>query len=315
MITEIVNKIMEFDKIIIHRHERPDPDAIGSQAGLAEMIKCSFPHKEVFIVGEDEASLTFLAIMDAVGDEVYDDALVIVTDTANIERISDKRYAKGKYLIKIDHHPNEEPYGDIVWVNTEASSTSEMIYDLYAKSCGKLQLNEKAALLLYAGMVGDTGRFLYPNTTPITHAYAGELLKYGIDVQSFYKELHKKDIRIVRLEGYVLQNFSICDGVLGVMNLPSELLAKFHVTANESATLVNSFSDVEGLLAWVFFVESEDGIRVRLRSKGPQINQLAQKYGGGGHPLAAGAKASSWEETEQIVEDLRKICKEYKQKQ
>lgn len=312
MLKDIINKIVEYDKIIIHRHERPDPDAIGSQAGLAEMIKYTYPEKEVYIVGEEEAGLAFLANMDQISDNVYNNSLVIVTDTANTERIDDKRYDKGDFLIKIDHHPNEEPYGDIVWVNTEASSTSEMIYELYANSLGKFKMNDKIALLLYAGIVGDTGRFLYPNTTSITHRYTSELLKYDIKFHEFYLQLYKKDLKVTRLEGYVLQNFELLDDCVGVMSLTKEILEKFQVTPNESSALVNSFSNVEGLLAWVFFVEDKDSIRVRLRSKGPIINKLAQKYHGGGHPLASGAKASSWDVTKQIVQDLRAICEEYK---
>lgn len=313
MLKEIVERIAHYNKIIIHRHERPDPDAIGSQAGLAEIIRYTFPEKQVYIVGEEEESLSFLAKMDEISDDTYQGALVIVTDTANTERISDKRYEKGDFLIKIDHHPNEEPYGDIVWVDTKASSTSEMIFHLYKHSDGVLRLNERAALLLYAGIVGDTGRFLYPNTTPTTHRYISELLEYGIDFPAFYVEFYRQNLRTTRLEGYVLQNFELHDGVVGVMKLPRELLEKFQVTANESAILVNCFSNVEGLLAWVFFVEDENNIRVRLRSRGPKINLLAQKYRGGGHPLASGAKASSWEEADKIVEELRALCKEYKE--
>lgn len=312
MINEIVKKIIEYDKIIIHRHESPDPDAIGSQAGLCEMIKHTFPQKEVYIVGEIDHTLTFLATMDQIPDETYQNALVIVTDTANTERISDKRYDQGDFLIKIDHHPNHDRYGDLVWVKTEASSTSEMIYELFAESSGQLKLNDQAAFYLYAGIVGDTGRFLYSNTTSTTHKYVGELLTYNFDVEGFYRRFYQKSLKIARLEGYVLQNFEMIDGVLGVMRLTKELLEQFQVTTSESSLLVNSFSNVEGLLAWVYFVEDEEYIRVRLRSKGPVINQVAQKYHGGGHPLASGARVATWEETEQIICDLLEVCKEYK---
>lgn len=131
MIQEILKAIREFETIIIHRHVRPDPDAYGSQCGLAEILTASYPTKNVFVVGEDEPSLLFLKEMDKISDETYKDALVIVCDTANQGRISDQRYKQGRKLIKIDHHPNEDPYGDLLWVDTNASSCSELIYELY----------------------------------------------------------------------------------------------------------------------------------------------------------------------------------------
>ena len=124
---EIVDTIKKYDKIIIHRHLRPDPDALGSQVGLAELLRESFPEKEIRQVGETIEGLRFLAEMQEVEDAFYQGALVIVTDTANSPRISDQRYQLAEKLIKIDHHPNDDPYGDLVWVNTKASSCSEMI--------------------------------------------------------------------------------------------------------------------------------------------------------------------------------------------
>src|SRR5699024_730158 len=128
---QILDAIKENDTIIIHRHVRPDADALGSQCGLREIIQTTYPAKTVYVVGEEDPALTFLAKMDQINDKQFDDALVIVCDTANTGRISDERYQTGKQLIKIDHHPNVDPYGDIMWVDTTASSTSEMIYELF----------------------------------------------------------------------------------------------------------------------------------------------------------------------------------------
>lgn len=101
---EILKVIQQFETIIIHRHVRPDPDAYGSQGGLAEILKASFPQKNVYTVGREEESLNFLRRLDQIDDHVYKNALVIVCDTANQERICDGRYRLGKKLIKIDHH-------------------------------------------------------------------------------------------------------------------------------------------------------------------------------------------------------------------
>jgi phosphoesterase RecJ-like protein len=162
---KIIATIKEYQTIIIHRHQRPDPDALGSQVGLAEILRASFPEKTIYQVGGPVEGLDYLAEMQAVADELYQDALVIVTDTANSPRVSDQRYATGAKLIKIDHHPNDEPYGDLVWVDTTASSCSEMITAFWKMFPEELKMSEEAARLLYAGIVGDTGRFLYPATT------------------------------------------------------------------------------------------------------------------------------------------------------
>ena len=96
----ILEKIKAYDTIIIHRHQRPDPDAIGSQVGLKEILKTNFPDKKVLATGVNEPTLSWIAEMDEVADQDYEGALVIVTDTANTPRIDDDRYDKGDFLIK-----------------------------------------------------------------------------------------------------------------------------------------------------------------------------------------------------------------------
>jgi bifunctional oligoribonuclease and PAP phosphatase NrnA len=179
---KILEMIKQYETIIIHRHVRPDPDAYGSQGGLAEIIKTSFPEKKVYAVGVEEPSLNYLRRLDSIEDSVFEGALVIVCDTANEERICDSRYRLGDKLIKIDHHPNEDAYGDHLWIDTSASSVSEMIYEFYQFGKEKgLVLSNEGARLLFAGIVGDTGRFLYPSTTQNTFDVAGELIRYDFD--------------------------------------------------------------------------------------------------------------------------------------
>lgn len=124
---QIIDTIKQYDTIIIHRHVRPDPDAYGSQMGLQAILQATYPEKTVYTTGEHEESLSFLGEPQVVADKEFENALVIVTDTANTERVDDQRYKQGKFLIKIDHHPNDDAYGDMLWVNTNASSCSEMI--------------------------------------------------------------------------------------------------------------------------------------------------------------------------------------------
>jgi phosphoesterase RecJ-like protein len=312
MKAEILKAIEKNDTIIVHRHVRPDPDAIGSQCGLAEIIKASFPDKQVYVVGEDEESFLFLRKMDVIADHVYENGLVVVCDTGNKERISDQRFSKGMQLIKIDHHPNHDSYGDITWVDTTASSTSEMIYELflYGERQG-LKLSKEAARLIYAGIVGDTGRFLFPNTQVKTFKYAGNLLETGIDFQKLYDHLYEKKRSTVKLSGFVQMNFKTTEHGVAYIKLPQSLLQKYDVTPNETSQFIGALDNIKDIYVWVFFVEEADQIRVRIRSKGPVINEVAQNFRGGGHPLASGATIYYWSEVNDVIANLEEACKVY----
>jgi bifunctional oligoribonuclease and PAP phosphatase NrnA len=309
---KILEMIEQYETIIVHRHVRPDPDAYGSQCGLVEILKASYPNKKVFAVGKEEKSLHFMRRLDSIEDEQYKGALVIVCDTANAERICDKRYSLGDKLIKIDHHPNEDPYGDLLWVDTSASSCSEMIYEffLFGKDRG-LKLNDKAARLLFAGIVGDTGRFLFPSTTDKTFAYAGELIHYNFSRTDLFDQMYELDSNIIKLNGYILQNFEMQKNGVASVLLTKKLLEEFGAEPPEASLLVGTLGNVKGIKAWVFFIEEKDQIRVRLRSKGPIINGVARKFNGGGHPLASGASIYSWDEVDNVLKELNEVCENY----
>ncbi|MGD6802555.1 DHH family phosphoesterase [Rossellomorea aquimaris] len=308
---QIIEMIKEYQTIIVHRHVRPDPDAYGSQGGLVEILKASFPEKNIYAVGKEEPTLHYLRRLDKIEDSVFKGALIIVCDTANSARICDERYELGDKLIKIDHHPNEDPYGDLLWVDTEASSVSEMIYLFYQHGKDKgLKMTDEAARLLYGGIVGDTGRFLYPSTTQRTFDVAGELIRYDFDRNELYNKMYEADPQVLKLEGYVLQNYEMLQNNVGCMTITKEILEQFNLVPAEASLLVSSLGNVRGIKAWVFFIEEEDQIRVRFRSKGPVINTVAKKYNGGGHPLAAGASIFDWAQKEEVLEDLMQVCAE-----
>lgn len=301
ILEQVIEKIEEFNTIIIHRHVNPDPDALGSQGGLQYIIQESFPNKRVYVVGEEVEGLTFLNKMDEISDEVYEDALVIVCDTANTERISDKRYNLGKYLIKIDHHPNKTPYGDLEWVDTSFSSTSEMITALFIKD---YTISNQAARLLYAGIIGDTGRFLYSNTSSRTLYFASELSNHQFNPQEIYESLYKTTRETAKLQGYILQNFNVTEHGVASLYISKQLLSDFNVLPVEAANLVNVLSNIEGNNVWVFFIEYDDEIRVRIRSKKEEIHTIAHQFNGGGHPLASGATVQTMAEGEQLLTAL-----------
>ncbi|WP_282139174.1 DHH family phosphoesterase [Rossellomorea aquimaris] len=310
---QILELIKQYETIIVHRHVRPDPDAYGSQGGLVEMLKTSFPDKKIYAVGQEDESLHYLKRLDVIEDHVFEGALIIVCDTANEERICDRRYKLGDKLVKIDHHPNEDAYGDYLWIDTSASSVSEMIYEFYLFGKDKgLTLSDEGARLLFAGIVGDTGRFLYPSTTQNTFDIAGELIRFDFDRNELFNKMYEIDANVIKLHGFVLQNFEMDQDGCASMIMTKEILEEHQVIPSEASLLVSTLGNVKGIKAWVFFIEESDQIRVRLRSKGPVINTIAKKYNGGGHPLAAGASIYSWEEKEEVMKDLREVCRNHR---
>ena len=315
VVKEIMAAIKQYETIIIHRHQRPDPDAIGSQVGLAELLRASFPEKNIYQVGGPVEGLEFLAEMDVITDDVYRGALVIVTDTANTPRISDARFSLGDQLIKIDHHPNDEPYGDLVWVNTNASSCSEIIVDFWQQHLAELTMTDNAARLLYAGIVGDTGRFLYPSTSAHTLAVAAQLRTFNFNAADLNRELDQMPLKVAKLAGYIYQNLEIDANGAARVVLPQSILNSYDIVDSETAAIVSMPGKIEDVLSWAIFVEQPEGYyRVRLRSKGPIINTIAKKHHGGGHPLASGANARDTAEIEVIFQEIQAACQEWAQK-
>ncbi|TFJ73815.1 DHH family phosphoesterase [Carnobacterium maltaromaticum] len=309
---QILNEIKHYKTIIVHRHKRPDPDALGSQGGLVEILKASFPDKQILKAGGPVEGLQFLSEMDPVTAEDYKNSMVIVTDTANSPRISGDDYTLGEKLIKIDHHPNDEPYGDIVFVNTKASSCSEIIVDFYDYHKAELKLTDEGARLLYAGIVGDTGRFLYPATTSHTLQVAAELMTYNFSATDLNNELNVMSPAVALLSGYVLQNIEVNELGVGRVILTKECLAEFGVADSETAAVVSLPGSIEGVLLWGIFVEQPEGyFRCRLRSKGPVINEIAKRHHGGGHPLASGANAKDLAEVAEIMSEFDEAAKNW----
>ena len=309
LLIEIREKITKYDRIIIHRHVRPDLDAVGSQVGLATWIKDNFPDKDVYYVGENDETLTYLVTMDEIDDQMYQGALVIICDTANHPRIDDQRYSLGKERIKIDHHPIVDQYGDLNWVDTTASSTSEMIYNLITSSNETgFKVSTEVARLLYAGIIGDTGRFLFQSTTPRTFEIASELVKHSFDRSEIYENLYEVEPALAKLKGWLLDQLSVDDLGVVAIKLTQDILEKYQVTADQSSALVQVYGSIKGIDCWAMFVEEDDQIRVRIRSKKTKINHVAEQFNGGGHPFASGATVYSWEEADRLTHALKEAC-------
>lgn len=313
---KILDKIKQYNRIIITRHFRPDGDAIGSTKGLAGILKLSFPQKEVYVLNEDSSQyLAFLGGEDApIDDEKYADALVIVCDTATTDRISNKKYALGKELIKIDHHIDVKPYGDLSWVDEERSSLCEMIADFWLTFNDELKIDEEAATCIFTGMVTDSGRFKFSSVDGDTMRRAAALLDVGINTEWIYSNLNLDDFDVFKFEAYVYKKMKISKNGVAYIYVDKAMQKKFKLTNEQASNVVSYLDGIKGAIVWLAFIQNASGsIRVRLRSRFVTINALAEKYGGGGHDKASGATVHSKKEMKQMLSDADELVKNYKE--
>ncbi len=306
----ILNKIKAYSTIIIHGHKRPDGDCYGAQFGLKDIIKTSFPEKNVFVVGERSAFVDFVGQMDTITDDIYQGALSIVVDTAVKDRISDQRYVLGKEIIKIDHHIPVDDYGDLRWVDTEFPSCAQMIAYFYHTFKKELKLTQQGAIALYTGILTDTGRFRYRGVSNMTHQLAGMLLEHGVDVEEIDQALSTETLEMIRLKGYVYSNFQVADGFI-YLKITQDIIKTYQVTDEQAASMVSLIAGIEGYPVWALFIEYPNEIRIRLRSNGPTIDQLANRYNGGGHAKASGARLDSWDQLPEFVKDTEELVRAY----
>lgn len=312
----ILNKIKEYSKIIIFRHKRPDGDCVGSTMGFKELLKNTYPEKDIRLINSDYAEyVKFLGEEDsAVADEFYADALGIVIDTATSERISNQKYSLCKELIKIDHHIPIESYANTEWVEEHRSSASEMIADFYDTFKSELKINKHSATCIYTGIVTDSGRFRYREVSGETMRLAGVILNVGIDTDTLFARLYLKDFKIMQFEAWAQGQMKITENGVIYLYVDSEMQKQFSLTQEDASATVSLMDAVKGSLIWIAFIDNPSGeIRVRLRSRFVTVDKLANKYHGGGHACASGATVYSREEMQQLITDADLLLKEYKE--
>lgn len=311
----ILDKIKQYEKIVIFRHKRPDGDAVGSTKGLCGVLRATFPEKDVRLINNDYAEyVAFLGEEDgAQNDEFFADALGIVIDTATVDRISNPQYALCRELIKIDHHIPIQDYGDIMWVEEERSSSCEMIAAFCDAFRDELVLTSEAATAIYTGMVTDSGRFRFRSVSGETMRLAGTILDVGIDVDSLYARLYTKDFNEFKFQSYLYKKMKMTENGVAYLYVDRAMQKKFGLSNEQASACVSYMDSIKGSLIWLAFIENADGtVRVRLRSRFIEINKLAEKYGGGGHACACGATVSSKKEMKALIADADELLGKYK---
>lgn len=313
----ILNKIKEYDTIMLFRHFRPDGDCKGATMGLRDILRLSFPEKHIYLINDDHSDyLDFMGQEDAdVDDRVYAQALGIVLDTATPDRIHNKKYALCRELIKIDHHIEVVPYGDYSWVESERSSASEMVAKFYETFRNQLKINSQAACYLYIGMVSDSGRFQFSSVSGDTLRLAGMLLDVGFDTELMYAHLQLKDFDELKFKAHVLKKMKITPNGVAYVHIDRATIEKFQLTSESASNCIGALSDIKGCLCWIAFIDDmeEEKIRVRLRSRFVPINKIAENYRGGGHAQACGATLLDKKEIRRMLKEADTVVKEYKE--
>lgn len=308
MFNQILNEIKKYDRIILHRHNKPDGDAMGSQIGLKHLIKTNFPEKEVYMVGDPAGRFDFMedCIMDEIRDEMYEGALAIILDCGAPHLISDDRYTTAASTIRFDHHLFVDKIADLEAIDTGYESCCGLIAD-FARTCN-LTLSPLAAKSLFTGMVTDSGRFRYDATTSRTFALASYLMEQPFSTEDIYRDLYAEDFEGKKLRSeFFLKTQFTAQNVAYIFTSKEELAALNKDTFSISRGMVGTMADLKGVDIWVNFTETDEGILCELRSSRYNINPVAVKYGGGGHQKASGACIPSKEDMYAMLADLDAI--------
>lgn len=309
MYNEIYEKIKKHDTIVIVRHIGADPDALASQLALRDSIRLTFPNKKVLAWGNSSARFDYLPKLDRF--EELSDILLIVTDTPDKKRIDFSWTTNIIDSIKIDHHPYIETFCELEYIDDTASSASELILELINNT--PLLNSDEIAKTIFTGIASDTNRFMFNASSRLLRLISNLFDEYNVDVTEVYSNLYMRPLNEVRLQGYIAQNIVVSENGFGYVKISNDTLNKLSVDSGSAGNMVNNFNYIEGMYVWAVITEDikNNLFKVNIRSRGPVINIVAEKYNGGGHKMASGARLSTMEEVDLLLKDLDESCKIY----
>ncbi|MBO6047170.1 MAG: bifunctional oligoribonuclease/PAP phosphatase NrnA [Erysipelotrichaceae bacterium] len=286
----IIELIKKYNQILLYRHVNPDDDAFGSQAGMYHYLKTYFPEKSIVLMGvftSDLVSRYFPELPECILKE--EPSLAIVMDTARKDRIDgDLKYAD--YIVKIDHHIITDQYGDLNIVDESSIACAQIITHMMNEVSELYPLTKDAAAPLYMGIIGDSNRFMYQNTSAKTFSAASLLVATGINIDSLYRQMYLKSEKSLEIKRFILNNYVNDEGV-GYYVMKDEDLKALGVSREIASGYVTELADIDEIKIWIAITENKEGnnVRVSLRSRDYPVNEVAAKFNGGGHRLAAGA--------------------------
>ena len=314
MFLEIYNLIKKYENIVIARHIGVDPDAMASSFALKNSILLTFPNKNVHLLGTGSNRFSYFGKLEKVED-IKENTLLIVTDTPDKKRIDGViDLDKFSDIIKIDHHPFIEKFSDssVEYIDVNAGSASQIVLELINNT--GLLMDKQIAEQIFWGIVSDTNRFMYNDSTSKTFHLVGDLIdKYDLDIFKLYEPLYKRPLSEVRLEGFIAMNMELTENNVAYIKITNDILEKYKTDAASPGNMIGNFNYINEVLVWAFITEDakNGNFRISIRSRGPIINSIAEKYNGGGHKYASGAKITDLSLADDLIHDLDELCLKY----
>lgn len=296
-ITDVVDVLRAYTSFVIVSHYNPDADAYGSSLGLYGALKAL--GKTVTVCNESGQLARYKAIpgLTNIQTEPVEAEVMLLCDCGAYSRIGDTFKTKLKSFkktVNIDHHVSNEFFADINYVDTKASSTSEMIFDILKSA--KIFISPDTANCLFAGILGDTGSFAYSCTSQKTFETAAELMACGAVPHELSKELFgNTPLSAIQLQSQALLDVTILYGNRYAEVVISEAMRKKYNAAMEDTDgLVEKLRDIEGVCVSATFREDGPLWRISLRSVSDSFNvsDVAATFGGGGHKSAAAFRST-----------------------
>ena len=313
MLKSIYKKIENFNTIVIARHIGVDPDALGAQFALKKSIENTFKDKKVYAVGSKSSKYNYFPKLDKYENSLKD-SLLIVVDTPDKKRIDISDIENYQEICKIDHHKKKEKFGEYEYIKTDSSSASELVLAFIKEN--NMFIDEEIAKYIFLGIVSDTNRFLF-NTTASTFEIISNLItKYNLNIEKLYQSLYMRPITEIKFQGYIAQNMKVTNNGLGYVIITNEIMNEYGVDSSSAGNMINNFNNIEEVIVWATISEDAKNhlIKLNIRSRGPIINTIAEKYNGGGHKFASGARVPNMETANMLLKDLDNACKEYLEK-
>lgn len=300
--------IEENDIFTIFRHVHPDCDAVGSQFGLKNWIEENWPEKHVYALGLEYCKQgNCWPQSDSVSKEDLANSVAIILDTSNEERIDDVSWKQAKHVIRIDHHPNTHPFGDEQFVFIKSASTCEILAEFF-RQCPDKYVSTKTAEYLFRGMLTDTLSFRTSNTTGHSLEIAGWVSQFGVRIPELNRQLFDQDIESFKFANMIRNSVQIREERLAYRIVTLQEMNEWAMPAKQVKNFIEEFGHVHEFEIYAIFVEKLEDDKLlydgSLRSRHVQINDVAERFHGGGHRNACGVKGLNSEELEQLLDAL-----------
>ncbi len=299
-VKEIIEK---YNSIVLYRHIDPDYDAYGSTTGLKHLILDNYPDKKVYLYGIQKLrNPGFVEDMDDVSEEIIEQSLTISLDTSTAARSDDTSFAKGACTLKIDHHLASEECCDYGYVDSKADSASLLVTRI-AKEVG-WKFTKDSAKFLFAGILTDTCSLTIGSVTAETFAACATLISTGIDIVAINRAVFDVDTKRYNAETYFRNQITFVDD-LGYYCSTLQQRKDMNLSEHEPKHFIDILAKVKNVDKYAAFSQLDNGNwTASLRSHGPSVVQIANKYGGGGHRLACGIPEMTEEEKEECIQLL-----------